>query len=217
MHLQEQLLRDLVACRANPRLSKAVEAAAAAGNPDPASLPYEQLLSVLQSLPITDYSGDVSAGFSGLLEAMRRGDSPETLAALAADVCNEVGLDPCKGAQNPSAHQMQHGIGNSKGTGLSVTIKQHKQQQQLPLLVAPGSRLWWPLGDTLRTVCSPNPHTSLPHTNKHSAGISATPHRWLACTPTCVRLRLVPLHINAALPLTTGCPSQHPRRSPATG
>jgi hypothetical protein len=88
MVLQEKLLRELLTARANPRLSKAVEAVA--DGSDPSSLPLQQLLSVLQSLPVTDYSGDIAAGYIALLEAMRAGESPTTLSALAADICKEV-------------------------------------------------------------------------------------------------------------------------------
>jgi hypothetical protein len=88
MPAQERLLHDLVACRACPKLTKAVTAAA--GDQDPASLPYEQLLQILQSLPITDYSGDLEASYRALLDAMRAGTDPELFKTLSAALCNEV-------------------------------------------------------------------------------------------------------------------------------
>lgn len=88
MPTQEGVLRDLVAQNACPRLTKAV--AAVAGKQDPATLPYEQLLQILQSLPITEYSGDYEASCRALLDAMRAGDDPERIKALAAEICNEV-------------------------------------------------------------------------------------------------------------------------------
>jgi hypothetical protein len=88
MPTQEHVLRDLLAVRACPKLSKAVEAAAA--ECDAACLSYEQLLQVLQSLPISDYSGAFEAACRALLEAMRAGDDPAKIQALTAEVCHEV-------------------------------------------------------------------------------------------------------------------------------
>lgn len=88
MPTQEHVLRDLLAVRACPKLCKAVEAAAAGS--DAACLSYEQLLQVLQSLPISDYSGAFEAACRALLDAMRAGDDPAKIQALAAEVCHEV-------------------------------------------------------------------------------------------------------------------------------
>jgi hypothetical protein len=101
MPAQERLLRDLVACRACPRLTKAVTAVA--GDQDPASLPYEQLLHLLQSLPITDYSGDLEASYRALLDAMRAGIDTELIQTLAAGLCDEVWHTPQELAKRGAA------------------------------------------------------------------------------------------------------------------
>jgi hypothetical protein len=99
MPVQEQILRELIACRACPALTKAVEAVAAGTGSDPSSLSYQQLLQTLQSLPLTDYSGSLETSCRALLDAMRAGEAQhEQIKALAADLCHDVsttGLATC--------------------------------------------------------------------------------------------------------------------------
>lgn len=90
MPVQEQILRELIACRACPALTKAVEAAAGTElNPTGQELPHRQLLQALQSLPLTDYSGNLEASCRALLDAMRAGEVQQIQAA-AAELCHDV-------------------------------------------------------------------------------------------------------------------------------
>jgi hypothetical protein len=93
-------------------LSKAVDAAvdAAEEQHDAACLSYEQLLQVLQSLPISDYSGEFEAACRALLEAMRAGDNPERVQALRADVCFEVSTLSSTGLAGICAYNCQQGF-----------------------------------------------------------------------------------------------------------
>jgi len=88
MPTQERLLRELVACNGCPKFNKAITAAV--GDTDPASLLYEQLLQILQSLPVTEYCGSYEAEYRALRDAMRAGDDPELINSLAAELVNQV-------------------------------------------------------------------------------------------------------------------------------
>lgn len=94
MPAQEQCLRDLVACGVCPQLNHAIAQAVADGsqqqrNQQLHDVSYTQMLAVLRSLPITDYSGQLEETLKTLLDAMRAAGDAEEVKKLASQVVGD--------------------------------------------------------------------------------------------------------------------------------